>query len=158
MVKIRCFKESDILNFRELARNEIANYHYLPESARLEEDRRYFVAELAEQLKQPLPSIFVAEEDKKLIGALVFKKDVGGVKWIEWLFVHHDHRKQGVATRLLNSFIELCTVCGDKTILCDVVSTNIISQDFLKSNDFKSIGMIEKAWYGLDFYLMQRCL
>lgn len=91
--------------------------------------------------------------DKIIKGVLIYDLIYDRIE-IEYIIVHNDYRKQGIATKLLNNLID-----NNKNILnitLEVRSGNIPAIKLYENNNFKKVA-IRKNYYGSeDGILMMR--
>ena len=94
----------------------------------------------------------VYEEDDEIIGFINYDSIYENAE-IEYIFVKEEHRKLGIATKLLNKMIE---ELKGKNITLEVSSNNIEAINFYKKNNFIEVAKREKYYGKYDAILMIR--
>lgn len=88
------------------------------------------------QLKQSNCYFFVAEIDKKIIGAIIGTHD-GRKGWINRLVVAQSHQKKGIAKRLVKEVEHRLTEIGIDIVACLIEDWNIISMRVFEQLGYK---------------------
>jgi ribosomal protein S18 acetylase RimI-like enzyme len=89
------------------------------------------VREVADHLEQESALCFVAEEDGVVAGFVLgaetyeILKDTGH---LEWIAVAPEHRRGGLAVRLIETFLDALRACGRKDVVADVSTANQASR------------------------------
>ena len=98
--------------------------------------------------KSPNTYVFVAIDNSKIIGSLVFSfKKKGRVKHkisFGW-GLHPDYQGKGIGTRLLKTSLEFAKKKGFKIALAEAAIENIASVNLAKKCGFRIVGKIKKG-------------
>lgn len=149
------------MEIRKLSKTEIDKFHPtftqvigdgFPEYSQalvdfiIEEDFKPDV--LKEKLEKKEYTIFVAEEEGKIVGFLIFEKLYGGVSYCTWLGVLREFRGKGIGRELLTTWEKEIISCGGhKLMLLTQAEKN---KTFYEKCGFKEEGLEKKSWFGLD--------
>ncbi|MCQ4924682.1 GNAT family N-acetyltransferase [Tissierella carlieri] len=128
-----------IAKFRE----ELKELKGIKSSINIEQGREEF----KEYMEAKYP-IFVVEDDRKeLLGYLVCRID-DSVVWVESLFVSHDSRRRGVASKLYEKAETIATELGEDTVYNWVNPNNDKMISFLAKREYNVLNLIEirKPW------------
>jgi ribosomal protein S18 acetylase RimI-like enzyme len=89
------------------------------------------VREVADHLEGHPDLCFAAESDGEVVGFALgaesyeILEDTGH---LEWIAVAPEHRRVGLATRLIETFVEALRATGPKEVVADVSSANEVSR------------------------------
>ncbi len=128
-----------IAKFRE----ELKELKGIKSSINIEQGREEF----KEYMEAKYP-IFVVEDDRKeLLGYLVCRID-DSVVWVESLFVSHDSRRRGVASKLYEKAETIARELGEDTVYNWVNPNNDKMISFLAKRGYNVLNLIEirKPW------------
>ncbi|MBU5311394.1 GNAT family N-acetyltransferase [Tissierella carlieri] len=128
-----------IAKFRE----ELKELKGIKSSINIEQGREEF----KEYMEAKYP-IFVVEGDRKeLLGYLVCRID-DSVVWVESLFVSHDSRRKGVASKLYQKAETIARELGEDTVYNWVNPNNDKMISFLAKRGYNVLNLIEirKPW------------
>lgn len=100
---------------------------------------------VAETLKQHQASVFIAEEEKQIVGWLIFYYvlDEGEIARIA---VIPSKRNAGVAGRLFEHMRKYCLESGIRTVFLEVRKSNLPARAFYQKHGFTEDG-IRKQYY-----------
>jgi len=103
---------------------------------------------LKEKLEKKEYTILVAEEEKSIVGFLIFEKLYGGVSYCTWLGVLREFRGKGIGRQLLATWEkEILLQGGHKLMLLTQAEKNKI---FYEKCGFEEEGLEKESWFGLD--------
>lgn len=91
---------------------------------------------IGREIEKPTAIFLVAEKDGKIVGSILGTHD-GRKGWINRLAVHPDHRRQGIARRLVIEVEKRLDKLGIKIIACFVEDGNKSSLDFFEKIGYK---------------------
>ncbi len=80
-------------------------------------------------------------------GIIVLGKEEEGRLWIEALGVHEDHRRKGIATRLVKLARDFAYREDYRAIFVDVDDDNLVAQKFYQSVGFVGSGTVNKYYF-----------
>lgn len=114
------------------------------------------IAELKTQLQTHPQTAFVALEQGRVLGVLVWSGLEAGLLWLSWIVVAPEARGRGVARALLEAFHDFAKASGVHKTWCDSRIGNTPSQALLGKSGYKVITTLSQHWYGLDYFLWER--
>jgi len=139
-MKIRKYKLSDLAQLEALYRRFFIELRKKQGWKNPEISRKEAEEITSESIKNSW--IFIAEEHSKLVG---FSR-IGnweGTYFIREVFVEESYRRIGVGSKLLVSCEKLVREKGEPSIFLTVEPKNSISINFLKSNGYDTLNMLE---------------
>ena len=98
-----------------------------------------------QELTNPIARYLVAKIDNKVVG-FVGTWIVLDESHITNIAVHPNYRKQGIASKLLEEFLDYCKLQGCVAYTLEVRSSNIAAQSLYEKHGFKQNG-IRKRYY-----------
>ncbi len=129
--------------------------HYSPNSIGFTVDVDYGPEWLTKELKKGNKEIFIAFDDKKIIGYILAAKSIAGVSFADWLAVERQYQKKGIASRLLSIWENEALQEGAHALQLWTTENNL---EFYKKRGFECGGLFPKAWHGENCYLIYRIL
>ncbi len=117
--------------------------------------KEYNLVSLSARLKKHDIAIYLACEEKEVIGYLIVGVFVGGVCLIIWLAVSAEHQGQGIASQLL----QICeTDLKKKGVHKLHLWTDQKNINFYQKRGYKLLGKIPENYYGSDDYFFYKTL
>ncbi len=98
--------------------------------------------------------ILVNEDNEIINGLLIIVKTVDSYE-LEIIAVKKENQQQGVATKMVNYFIDNCMKKGDKIFL-EVAENNEKAIKLYEKLGFTTINRRKKYYNGIDAYVMQK--
>ncbi|SFM47631.1 [SSU ribosomal protein S18P]-alanine acetyltransferase [Methanolobus profundi] len=89
------------------------------------------------------PGFLVYEEDKVLGYAIVASSEDKRTAHLQSIAVHRDHRRQGIASKLLEWCIDLVRLYGFNRMTLEVREKNVSAQLFYSNNGFVVEGKVD---------------
>jgi ribosomal protein S18 acetylase RimI-like enzyme len=139
-MKIRKYKSSDLVQLEALYRRFFTELRKKQGWKNPEISRKEAKEITSESIKNSC--IFVAEEHSKLVG---FSR-IGnweGTYFVREVFVEEPYRRRGVGNELLISCEKLVREKGESSIFLTVEPKNSVSINFLRSNGYDTLNMLE---------------
>ena len=135
--------------------NTTSVYHYKPHTI---EDR---LSWYEKKVKDGFP-VIVFEENNHVIGFATFGpfRDGPAYKYTveHSVYVHKDHRRKGVGTRLMMDLIKIADERGYATMVAGIDSSNEVSMVMHENLGFTNCGTVKKVgykfgkWLSVTFY------
>ena len=100
-------------------------------------------------------SLYLIYEETRVISYLLTIKDFAGVTFGHWLAVDKEYQNKGFATKLLKVWEEDSLRNGAHAIHLWTTENDV---GFYKKKRFILGGKFEKAWLGLDHYLLYKII
>lgn len=94
--------------------------------------------------------------EKKLAGFICLKSEIGGVVYIDVLFIGKDYRKKGIGTKLLGLGEIWALQHKNHYLWLDTETPSNI--EFYKNRGFIQVGTHPKAWFGEQEHIMGKIL
>jgi len=98
-----------------------------------------------------------ATEFKKLIGILIASESAG-VKYLEWVCVHPEHRRNSVATKLIKTLEREAKKKGNHKVYLTVKPENRPAINLYQKLDYFQEAYLKRQWYKGDYVLMSKFL
>ncbi len=114
-------------------------------------NKKYFT----DKIKSGNKIVYLALDNREIIGFLVVETIDGGVSFGLWLAVDEDQRGKGVASSLLKLWEKEVIDWGGHNIYLYTEKRNL---QFYKKRGFTFIGLIPKSWFGSDHYLFHKII
>lgn len=135
-------KKEDIVFIKKLAIEDFENF-----------DKTY---NIDEYMKNNNYIILVYKNSDKLNGFIIVYKNIDYYE-LEMIIVSSNCRKQGIATQLLNYFLEI--YCQkDNSILLEVSVENNRAINLYKKFGFETINIRKKYYGNIDAYVMKKVI
>jgi ribosomal protein S18 acetylase RimI-like enzyme len=158
------------MNFtiEKLATDQIAQFHqvfcqvlregfcYSPETTEYFIKTAYSAPNFQYWLSYGHKGIIVARNDaKEIIGYLVYDSPYGGVLFCRWLGVLKEFRKNGIASKLFDEFINTA-----KSLKCHKVevAAQVPARGFYQKYGLTEEGFRKNSYFGIDQYLFGRVI
>ena len=108
-----------------------------------------------EEIKKGTCQIFLALVNNEIVGYLVSTHPYGGVGFCNWIFVHPDYRKQGLASALREAWEKKAQKDGAHKVHVWIVGRNI---KFYKKRGYRMAGRIPDDFFGANDILLYKTL
>ena len=98
----------------------------------------------------------VAEHNQQAVGFMIYELHKSRLRILNFA-VKPEHRKQGVATQMVNRLIDKLSQQRRKEILLEVRETNLAAQKFFSKQGFRALGVLRGHYDDTteDAYIMQ---
>ncbi len=117
--------------------------------------KEYCLQSLKARLKSKDIIIYLAMQDKEVVGYFVTGVIVGGVCLALWLAVSKKHQGQGIGSQLLQMWEKDAKALGIHKLHLWTDRRNL---SFYKKRGFKLLGKVSKNYYGVDDYLFYKSI
>ncbi len=108
--------------------------------------------------KLVMQNVFIAVEDKTLLGVLVSSTAEAGLLWLSWVVVSPQARGRGIAKDLITAFHASAAAQGVHKTWCDSRLANTASARMLEKSGYRVVATLYKHWYGLDYLIWERLI
>ena len=157
-MKIRYAKFSDITELSELIKSVVSNTSYYTPNAQKEEIRKHNSEALKQYLKESKYYLcLVALETQNIVGFAIGRNEAG-VFWADWIGVHKDFRRKGIAQSLMEDWEKKLRQKRVHKIWCDTRTSNKQSISLLSKLGYRKLGIFKNGWYKQDFILWEKDL
>lgn len=128
---------------------------YTPKTRDYFIQKEYSPQSLKVRLKSKDIIIYLAIQDKQIVGYLMTGIIVGGVCLAIWLAVSGQHQGQGIGSQLLQMWEKDAKSFGIHKLHLWTDNKNV---DFYKRRGFRLLGKISKNYYGVNDYLFYKSI
>lgn len=129
--------------------------YYSPHSVQFTVEVDYGPKWLAKKIKEGTKIVYLAFENKNIVGYLLVSQSIAGVAFADWLGVDKAYQERGIASQLLTLWEQEALIEGAHALQLWTTENNVI---FYKKRGFSSGGLFPKAWHGEDSYLIYKTL
>lgn len=154
-LKFRNLKKSEISQLILLMKRIVPNIKYYPRKNLKIFMRDYSRKHLTEIYKHKDSIFLIAEEDKRFVGFL-FGWNEYGVFWIDWLGVEEHHRREHIASKLLQLLEKKAKKCHK--IFLDTSCINFPAVNLYKKNGYRIEGKLKNHWLNWDYDLISKVI
>ena len=152
-----------MINIEKLKIEELANFHqvfsqvlkegfcYTPQVIDYFINKAYTLANFQYWLNYSHKGIIVAKNNPgQILGYLVYDAPYGGVLFCRWLGVVKEFRKQGIASKLFDEFINIAKISSCHKV---EVASQIPAKGFYARYGLIQEGFRTKSYFGIDQYI-----
>lgn len=154
-VTTRALEVADLSAAAALLETAIASSPHYNAVAKLEEIAAHTPAKLQTNLELDALSAIGLFEGDQLAGVIVSSVDAG-LLWLGWIVVGDAWRGHGLSHVLMRAFEASAAKRGVHKIWCDSRIGNTASKVLLERHGYAVAVVLERHWYGLDYYLWEK--
>jgi len=154
-IPIGCVNGREIGELSDFVRKIISDTSYYNQIAKTEESKKFEPEKIRLKIKENANMYIVAKQNGKIVGFCEGYFDAGTFR-AEWMGVQKTFRNKGIAEKLIVFLEKELNKYSVHKIWGDSRTNNKESAALLKKLGYEKIAMLEKQWYGQDFYLWQK--
>jgi len=115
----------------------------------------YSKSKIQNLIKNKESNLFLALQGKIIVGFLLAENSHGGIAFCNWIAVSQHHQKQGLGTKLIQTWEQHALKEGAHKLHLWTEERNVT---FYKKQGFTLLGKIPDDYFGADDYIMYKSL
>lgn len=156
-MRIRKARKEDAVPISRLGRLIVDESPFYNEEWKRKSRRQMSQKEVEKRLEDRMWLHLVATEGDRVLG-YCFGNEDGGALWLEWIMVHPEARRRGVAQALLGEVERQSRRRGWHKVWCDTRTNNAYSVPLFRRLGYRRAATLKKHWCKLDFHLWEKNL